>query len=102
MDDSNFSVLPRKKLDKSRPNREDMDTIPGNSKKEMIYAKLPSFDSSRIDSVLAVILTVLILAGCSTTDSPVASLFSPPPSFGSSPTAVAARSPSAMEALSRG
>ena len=68
----------------------------------MIYAKLPSFDSSRIDFVVAVILALLILAGCSTTDSPAGKLFSSPPSLGGSPTPIAARSPSAMEAISRG
>ncbi len=49
---------------------------------------------------LAIVLTML--TGCSTSDSPKANLFSSPPTQSTSPTAVAARTPSAMEAISRG
>jgi peptidoglycan-associated lipoprotein len=44
---------------------------------------------------------LFILAGCSTTDKPVAKLFSPPESL-NNPVPVSARSPSALEAISRG
>lgn len=44
---------------------------------------------------------LLILAGCSTTDTPAAKLFSPPESL-NNPVPVSARSPSALEAISRG
>jgi peptidoglycan-associated lipoprotein len=44
---------------------------------------------------------LLILAGCSASDSPSPKLFSPPESL-NNPLPVSARSPSAMEAISRG
>jgi peptidoglycan-associated lipoprotein len=44
---------------------------------------------------------LLILAGCSTSDGPTPKLFSPPGSL-NSPIPASARSPSAMEAISRG
>jgi peptidoglycan-associated lipoprotein len=47
-------------------------------------------------------IVLATLTGCSTSDSPMANLFSPPPALSGSPTAVAVRSPSAMEAISRG
>ena len=40
--------------------------------------------------------------GCSTSDSPKTNPFSAPPALGGSPATVAARTPSAMEAISRG
>ena len=49
---------------------------------------------------LGIVLTAI--AGCATSDSPKTNLFSSPPALGGSPTSVATRSPSAMEAISRG
>jgi peptidoglycan-associated lipoprotein len=49
---------------------------------------------------LGIVLTAL--PGCSTSDSPKTNLFSSPPALGGLPTAVAVRSPSAMEAIGRG
>ena len=92
----------RKKLDKTRSNREDMSRIVENFEMAMVYAKFAWLRSSQSDSVLAVILAMFVLAGCSTFESPIAKLFSPPPSLSGSPTPVAAHSPSAMEAISRG
>jgi peptidoglycan-associated lipoprotein len=44
----------------------------------------------------------LVLAGCAANDSPIANLFSTSPSLNPAPTTVAARSPSALEAINRG
>jgi peptidoglycan-associated lipoprotein len=68
----------------------------------MIYATPWSLNSSRIDFVLGGMLAALILAGCSASNSPASKLFSPPPSLSGAATPVAARSQSAIEAISRG
>jgi peptidoglycan-associated lipoprotein len=49
---------------------------------------------------LAIVLTML--TGCTASESPIASMYSSPPTLGGSPTAVTTRTPSAMEAISRG
>jgi peptidoglycan-associated lipoprotein len=58
--------------------------------------------ASPMSSVFALLFAAIILVGCSTSESPVNPLFSPPPTRGSAATPVAARSQSAMEAISRG
>ena len=58
--------------------------------------------ASPMSFVFALLFAATVLVGCSTADSPVNPLFSPPPTFGSGATPVAARSQSAMEAISRG
>src|SRR5262245_35053652 len=63
-----------------------------------IYARPASFKAGLSGSVGASVLSMLILFGCATSDSPSPNLFSPPPSLSGSP----AHSPSAMEAISRG
>ena len=61
------------------------------------------FSRSNVRGLHAAALVVwLFCFGCSSGDAPKPKLFSPPQSFGGSGTAVSARSPSAMEAMSRG
>jgi len=57
---------------------------------------------SLINFSLALLFAAMALAGCSTAESPAGQLFSPPPTRGGAATPVAARSQSAMEAISRG
>ena len=57
--------------------------------------------ASRINFRLVLLFAAIALAGCSTEKSPVGQ-FSPPPTRGGAATPVAARSQSAMEAISRG
>lgn len=65
-----------------------------------LYPKL--FEAKQINLVIALLSAAMALVGCSTADSPIGQLFSPPPSLSGAPTPVAARSQSAMEAISRG
>ena len=53
-------------------------------------------------SMIALFWTALAFAGCAATDAPGKKLFSPPPTGSAGAMSVAARSPSAMEAISRG
>jgi peptidoglycan-associated lipoprotein len=53
-------------------------------------------------SRMAGLLGLLVLAGCSSSESPVPKLFSAPPSLNNPMIPTSARSPSAMEAISRG
>ena len=57
--------------------------------------------ATRIEHSVWLLLLFLIL-GCSSKDIPVLGSYNPPPSLSGSATSAAARSPSAMEALSRG
>ena len=62
----------------------------------------PKFQSSKFTaSYFCGAIALAALAGCTTSESPIANLFTSPPALGASPTA-AARTPSAMEAISRG
>ncbi len=89
-------------LDKRRSNREDMTTSHGNPKSAMKYLYLNPLKARHSDFVLAALFTAMALAGCSTDKSPVGQFYSPPPTRGDAVTPVAARSQSAMEAISRG
>jgi peptidoglycan-associated lipoprotein len=53
-------------------------------------------------SAYALSLPMILISACSTTEQKPVTLFSPPPSLGSSSDTLAVRSPSAMEAMSRG
>jgi len=79
-----------------------MKIIHGYSKSVMKCLYPKPLKASRINLVSALLLAAMALIGCSTADSPMGKLFSPPPSLSGSPTPVAARSQSAMEAISRG
>lgn len=52
--------------------------------------------------IVQLLLVISVSAGCSMWDAPTPQLFTPPTSFGNPGTTVSARSPSAMEAISRG
>ena len=91
-----------KNLDKQRPNREDMSTIHAYSESAMKYPYPQPVKVSLINFSLALLFAAMALAGCSTAESPAGQLFSPPPTRGGAATPVAARSQSAMEAISRG
>jgi peptidoglycan-associated lipoprotein len=79
-----------------------METIRINSEPAMKHLYHQPLKARQIELVLAVWLAALALVGCSTEKSPVGQLFSPPPTRGGVATPVAARSQSAMEAISRG
>lgn len=79
-----------------------MSTIHGYSKSVMKYLYPKLFEAKPINLVIALLSAAMALVGCSTADSPIGQLFSPPPSLSGAPTPVAARSQSAMEAISRG
>jgi peptidoglycan-associated lipoprotein len=68
----------------------------------MKYLYPQPLQASRLNFRLVIGFVALALVGCSTEKSPVGQLFSPPPTRGGAATPVAARSQSAMEAISRG
>lgn len=55
-----------------------------------------------VNMILAVFVAAMVLAACSTPESPVNRNFLSPPTPSGAPTRAAAHSPSAMEAISRG
>ena len=55
-----------------------------------------------VSPVYVLIFAMILVSACSSVEQKPVTLFSPPPSFVSSPDTLAVRSPSAMEALSRG
>ncbi len=65
-----------------------------------LYAK--PMKARHIEFVIAALFTAMALAGCSTDKSPGGQFYSPPPTRGDAVTPLAARSTSAMEAISRG
>jgi peptidoglycan-associated lipoprotein len=90
------------KLDKLRSNREDKR---GTQQKPAFFMenwKLQPLQSRRIKLVFRLIFAVYLLGGCAATGQPPANLFNSPPSLSGQPDANPARSPSAMEAISRG
>lgn len=90
------------KLDKPRSNREDKK---GTQQKPAFFMenwKLQPLESRRIRLVFLLIFAVYFLGGCAATGQPPANLFNSPPSLSGQPVATPARSPSAMEAISRG
>jgi peptidoglycan-associated lipoprotein len=68
----------------------------------MTNLRCPSNFPVQFCFVQLLFLVTLISAGCSTSDTPTPRLFSPPESFNNPANTVSARSPSAMEAISRG
>ena len=58
--------------------------------------------SDRVGGLCLFLMLLLLPSGCSTSEDKITPLFSPPPFSNSAGDLVAARSPSAMEALSRG
>jgi len=61
-------------------------------------SSIPALRGGRI----GLLWTMLLVGGCAPADAPVNKLFSPPPTGSAPAMPVAARSPSAMEAISRG
>jgi len=68
----------------------------------MKYLHAQPSKASRINFRLALLSAAVALAGCATTETPAGKLFSPPPTRSGTATPAAARSQSAMEAISRG
>jgi peptidoglycan-associated lipoprotein len=90
------------KLDKPRSNREDKR---GTQQKPAFFMenwKLQPLQTRQIKLVFRLLIAVSLLGGCAASGQSPANLFNSPPSLSGQPAATPARSPSAMEAISRG
>lgn len=68
----------------------------------MKYRVPKALKASPLQFDFALMFAAMVLVGCSTAESPLNPLYSPPPTRGSAATPAAAPSQSAMEAISRG
>ena len=92
----------QKKLDKAGSNREDIGTIHMALEPALVATRLQPLKSGRSLFIGAVIFALNGLAGCGANGSSNEKIFSPPPSLSGAQTPTPTRSPSAMEAISRG
>jgi len=67
----------------------------------MTHTRISALIPSRAIRLIMIVLPLFVVIGCSSAESPVTNLFSPPQSLSGAPPPPA-RSPSAMEAISRG